>query len=48
MDNLTSLDELTIHEIEEEKKELKLMGFGYDSIDAGIVLTDEDEMTGEP
>lgn len=49
----TILDELMIREIQEEKKEIERIGLGYeyyirgllheDTIDAGIVFTDEDE-----
>lgn len=49
----TILDELIIREIKENRKELERIGLGYeyyirgflqeDSIDAGIVLIDEDE-----
>jgi len=49
----TILDELVIHEIQEEIKEIERIGLGYgyyirgllheDRIDAGIVFTDEDE-----
>ncbi|AZV49530.1 MULTISPECIES: hypothetical protein [Bacillus] len=53
----TILDELVIRENKEETKELERIGLGYqyyirgvlqeDSIDAGIVLTDEDEYFSE-
>ncbi|MDQ1852460.1 hypothetical protein [Bacillus stercoris] len=53
----TSLDELVIRESIEKTKELEQIGLGYqyyirgilqeDSIDAGIVLTDEDEYFSE-
>ncbi|GIN95562.1 hypothetical protein J6TS1_14320 [Siminovitchia terrae] len=49
----TILDELMIREIQGEKKEIERIGLGYeyyirgllheDTIDAGIVFTDEDE-----
>ncbi|MBY0185053.1 hypothetical protein K3L72_16695 [Bacillus altitudinis] len=49
----TILDELIIHEILEEKKEIERIGSGYDyylsgllhagKIDAGLVFTDDDE-----
>jgi hypothetical protein len=49
----TILDELMIREIQGERKELERIGLGYeyyvrgflreDTIDVGIVLTDEDE-----
>jgi len=53
----TILDELVIRENKEKTKELERIGLGYqyyirgilqeDSIDAGIVLTDEDEYFSE-
>ncbi|MDR4228442.1 hypothetical protein [Bacillus mojavensis] len=53
----TILDELVIRENKEETKDLERIGLGYqyyirgvlqeDSIDAGIVLTDEDEYFSE-
>ncbi|MYL62226.1 hypothetical protein GLW07_02535 [Bacillus hwajinpoensis] len=49
----TILDDLMIREIQEEKKEIERIGLGYEyyirgmlneeTIDAGIVFTDEDE-----
>lgn len=49
----TILDELIIHEIPEDKKEIERIGSGYeyylrgllhvDKIDAGLIFTDEDE-----
>jgi hypothetical protein len=53
----TILDELNIREMKEDKKELERIGLNYnyyirgslqeDSIDAGIVLVDEDEYFSE-
>ena len=53
----TILDELMIREIQGEKKEIERIGLGYeyyirgllheDTIDAGIVFTDEDEYLSE-
>lgn len=55
--SFTILDELVIRENKEKTKELERIGLGYqyyirgilqeDSIDAGIVLTDEDEYFSE-